>query len=167
MTLSWKWPSTTFSPFFGLYRSEKALFRGVPSESQQVSSVRICPRASRRWWYNFFCWGPHTGKSPSNFVTSFVQALSEIGVETYLLNGLMNFRSVNWFELIPSDSIPLDRHPQGRVLKIFENHFFTLFRPFLFRKSAFFGVFGFSCIFMRNPSKHWFWHPCNISFSKI
>ena len=42
--LSWKWPSVTLSPSFGLFQSEKPLFRGVPGWSQLVSLVRICPR---------------------------------------------------------------------------------------------------------------------------
>ena len=43
-TLSWKWPSATLSPSFGLFQSEKPLFRGVPGVPRCTSLVRICPR---------------------------------------------------------------------------------------------------------------------------
>ena len=43
-TLSWKWPSATLSPSFGLFQSEKPLFRGVPGVPRCASLVRICPR---------------------------------------------------------------------------------------------------------------------------
>ena len=43
-TLSWKWPSATLSPSFGLFQSDKALFRGVPGGPRWPSLVRICPR---------------------------------------------------------------------------------------------------------------------------
>ena len=42
--LSWKWPSATLSPSFGLFRAEKPRFRGVPGVCRCGSLVRICPR---------------------------------------------------------------------------------------------------------------------------
>ena len=41
--------------------------------------------------------------------------------ETFLLNGTTKLSFLNRFEQVPS--IPLDRHPQARVIITFENHF--------------------------------------------
>ena len=43
-TFSWKWPSATLSPSFGLFQTEKPLFWGVPGGSRWVSLARIWPR---------------------------------------------------------------------------------------------------------------------------
>ena len=42
--LSWKWANVTLSPSFGLFQSEKPLFRGVPEGTHGHSLARICPQ---------------------------------------------------------------------------------------------------------------------------
>ena len=77
-TLSWKWPSATLSPSFGLFQSEKTLFRGVPGCSQLLSLVRICPRvhfACRR--KKIYCTSKKK-KGAVKFVISFVEVFSLI-----------------------------------------------------------------------------------------
>ena len=77
-TLSWKWPSATLSPSFGLFQSEKPLFWGVPGVSRRVSLVRICPRdlfTSRK--KNYFAVTLQKNL-PQNFVISFVEVFSLI-----------------------------------------------------------------------------------------
>ena len=65
-TLSWKWPSATLSPSFGLFQSEKPLFRGVPGVSRCLSLVRICPRDRFRSRNFFF-----GGNPPKKFTATF------------------------------------------------------------------------------------------------
>ena len=55
---SWKWPSSTLSPSFGLFQSEKPLSRGVPGCPQLPSSVRICPRDRFPTRRKKFTWRP-------------------------------------------------------------------------------------------------------------
>ena len=77
-TLSWKWPSATLSPSFGLFQSEKPLFWGVPGVPRCASLVRICPRdlfTSRK--KNYFAVTLQK-ILPQNFVISFVEVFSLI-----------------------------------------------------------------------------------------
>ena len=72
-TLSWKWPSATLSPSFGLFQSEKPLFRGVPGVSRCLSLVRICPRDRFRSRKFFFLAVTLQKILPRHFVISFVE----------------------------------------------------------------------------------------------
>ena len=73
-TLSWKWPSATLSPSFGLFRAEKPLFRGVPGVSRCLSLVRICPRDHFPCWEKKIYCPPKNKKWAVKFVNSFVEA---------------------------------------------------------------------------------------------
>ena len=77
-SLSWKWPSATLSTSFGLFQSEKSLFRGVPGVPRCTSLVRICPQdlftSRRKKIYS----APHTFRGRINFVISFVEVFSLI-----------------------------------------------------------------------------------------
>ena len=77
-TLSWKWPSATLSPSFGLFQSEKPLFRGVPGVSRCLSLVRICPRDRFRSRKIFFLAVTLQKNLPRHFVISFVEVFSLI-----------------------------------------------------------------------------------------
>ena len=77
-TLSWKWPSATLSPSFGLFQSEKPLFGGVPGVPRCASLVRICPRdlfTSRKKKIN--CTS-YKKKGAIDFVISFIEVFSLI-----------------------------------------------------------------------------------------
>ena len=77
-TLSWKWPSATLSPSFGLFQSEKPLFWGVPGVSQCLSLARICPRdlfTSRKKKIN--CTS-YRKKGAIDFVIFFIEVFSVI-----------------------------------------------------------------------------------------
>ena len=77
-TLSWKWPSATLSPSFGLFQSEKPLFRGVPGVPRCTSLVRICPRDLFTCRKKKICSAPYTFRGRANFVISFVEVFSLI-----------------------------------------------------------------------------------------
>ena len=69
---------------FTLFRPlsvKETTFLCFPGESQRVSLVRIYPRNPLEW-RGKNCWAPHTGQMPSNFVISFVEALSVIFTQT-------------------------------------------------------------------------------------
>ena len=71
-TLSWKWCSATLSPSFGLFQSERALFRGVPGECQRVSLVRICPRDPSRCGKKEIYSPGKNKRGTVKYVTSFI-----------------------------------------------------------------------------------------------
>ena len=81
-TLSWKWRRATLSPSFGLFRSEKPLFWGVPGGSRWVSLVRICPqdhfpcRKKKNYSVTNQFFLPH------DFVISFVEIFALIFTQT-------------------------------------------------------------------------------------
>ena len=57
-TLSWKWANVTLSPSFGLFQSEKPLFRGVPDVTHCHSLARICPQVPFPRGKKKFTWPP-------------------------------------------------------------------------------------------------------------
>ena len=65
-------PSATLSLSFGLFQSEKAIFRGVPGECHRVSLVSICPRDPLKCKRKQIYSAPHTFTWPLKFVISFV-----------------------------------------------------------------------------------------------
>ena len=74
--LSWKWANVTLSPSFGLFQSEKPLFRGVPEGSQGTSLARICPQVPFPRGKKKIYMAPHTLACRVKFMSSFVLALS-------------------------------------------------------------------------------------------
>ena len=74
--LSWKWPSVTLSPSFGLFQSEKPLFQGVPEGTHWHSLARICPQEHFPWGRKKIYLAPHTLACRVKFMSSFVLALS-------------------------------------------------------------------------------------------
>ena len=63
---------------FGLFQSEKPLFRGVPGVSRCLSLVRICPRDRFRSRKNFFLAVTLQRNLPRHFVISFIEVFSLI-----------------------------------------------------------------------------------------
>ena len=70
--LSWKWANVTLSPSFGLFQSEKPLFRGVPEGSQGTSLARICPQVPFPRGKKKIYMAPHTLACRVKFMSSFV-----------------------------------------------------------------------------------------------
>ena len=77
-TLSWKWANVTLSPSFGLFQSEKPLFRGVPEGTHGHSLARICPQVPFPRGKKEIYMAPHTLAGRVKFMSSFVLALSVI-----------------------------------------------------------------------------------------
>ena len=75
-TLSWKWANVTLSPSFGLFQSEKPLFRGVPDVTHCHSLARICPQVPFPRGKKEIYMAPHTLAGRVKFMSSFVLALS-------------------------------------------------------------------------------------------
>ena len=75
-TLSWKWANVTLSPSFGLFQSEKPLFRGVPDVTHCHSLARICPQVPFPRGKKKIYMAPHTLAGRVKFMSSFVLALS-------------------------------------------------------------------------------------------
>ena len=125
-TLSWKWPSATLSPSFGLFQSEKPLFRGVPGVPRCASLVRICPRDLFTSRKKKICSAPHTFRGRANFVISFVEFFSLI------------FTQPAWKHYIyyppspPSNQTTPHTPPHLRMIMWYQINYILSFIPFDF-----------------------------------